>query len=394
IIGYVVLIQYNKFRKTATNLIEEDFGCWPPSCSLIKDPYGKRICEDWKAGREVTWPPDCLDAQTPECRRLCEYEKNRTKKTDSYIPINISPSIASFPKSPADFLFHTRAPACVDPNNEYSTRLVYARPFDRKDRYQEISQTLRGWMANANGIVNNEAEKFGMTTDIKIACTDGEIIVLNVLLQKSEAAYNTHDGKTTVAIVTSMKALGYDDKKTKYIIYYDGDSDGCEGGKAKCSGQFVNRGVDDRLSEDNLYNSGPDYSIIYGGGVADTAQRYNTQIDFLAPIILLHEYSHTLGAVQLSAPHSNKDEIGEAGHCNDEPPAQEGGNDVMCKSDKLGAVFGDACKESNFVFHYDCNNDDYFNPKPESGAYLATHWNLGSPLNRYFKIVSQKSPPF
>src|SRR3990167_4694360 len=34
----------------------DDFGCWPPSCSVIPDPQGRKSCEDWKAGKAVQWP--------------------------------------------------------------------------------------------------------------------------------------------------------------------------------------------------------------------------------------------------------------------------------------------------------------------------------------------------
>jgi hypothetical protein len=123
--------------------------------------------------------------------------------------------------------------------------------------------------------------------------------------------------------------------------------------------------------------------VLYDVGFTQLPQQYHADLDMVAPIGMLHEFSHTLGAVQGSAPHSSKDETSEPGHCNDEPDIQQGGNDVMCKSDKPDTAFEDACKESGFAFRYDCNNDDYFNPKPAPGSYLATHWNLGSPLNHF-----------
>lgn len=382
----------------------DDFGCWPPSCKLIPDGMGRQMCEDWKAGKNVTWYDCSFFADYPKCQKLCESEKKRLNQTGFTVPQNIptGSSQGNYPTPPTgtpsgssatDFIFHTRNPACVD-ESDYHTQIIYARPSDASDRYDAIAPKLRIWIAEGNGLVNNEAERFGMTADIKVVCINNEVSVLNVKLPKSSSEYNTHDGKTTEAIAASMKMLGYKDSKIKYIVYYDSHADGCEGGKEECSGQFSAKRQDDRLSEDNIYNMGPDYSVMYDGGFAGLTQRSHTSIDMLAPIVMLHEYTHTLGAVQSSAPHSSKDDSDTAGHCNDEPPQEKGGNDIMCRSDKPDTtVFDDACKEQGFAFHYDCNNDDYFNPKPEAGNYLATHWNLGSPLNHFFKFgVSSGTP--
>src|SRR6266511_386084 len=45
--------------------------------------------------------------------------------------------------------------------------------------------------------------------------------------------------------------------------------------------------------------------------------------------------------------------------------------------------------------HFDCGNDSYFDPAPESCEYLATNWNLGSRLNRFiaFGPGSANTPP-
>ncbi len=357
----------------------EDFGCFY-SCDFFPEGYPKQMCEDWKAGKQIYWPDDCSVMQYEPCIRLCEYEKNSTKKT-TLIPSDMPSYDINFPQSPADFLFHTQNPVCVG-RDDYHAQLVYARPSDGKDRYQEISKTLKKWIANANGIVNNEAKKFGVIADIKIACKDKDITVLNVILPKSARKYNTGDGKTTAVLESDLQELGYGDSMTKYIVYYDGSADGCEGGKSECEAQATpQKGPDDRLSADNIYNIGPSYAVLYDGGISKIPQKYHTEVDMLAPIIMLHEYTHTMGAVQLNSPNS----AGEY-HCKDEPPLDKQGSDVMCKSDNPNTVFGDACQDKGFEMHFDCNNDDYFNPKPDSGSYLATHWNLGSNLNRYIKF--------
>jgi hypothetical protein len=62
-------------------------------------------------------------------------------------------------------------------------------------------------------------------------------------------------------------------------------------------------------------------------------------------------------------------------HCNDGP-------DIMCYPDNgsRSDYHANVCSR----LHWDCNFDDYFNVTPKPRSYLATHWNLGSPLNRFF----------
>lgn len=354
--------------------VRDDFGCWPPSCSLIPNELGKALCQDWKAGKEVAWPADCSYVQTENCIKLCEYETKNKNKT----AVSTSAGIPTMPTIPStiDFIFHTRSPACAD-QSDYHGQAIYARPADASDRYETIAPKLKQWIANANGLLNAEASRFDMTADLKIFCEQGEISVLNVVLPLKSA-----DKVDKQPVAAALQEQGFTSEHVKYIVYWDGTMYGCGSDEAKCTGAvWVNEVYepgtaavreilsDDGLSEDNPFNRGGDFAFV----VKDDAM--------LSPIILLHEYAHTLGAVQLKAPNS----AGE-GHCKDEPPAEESGNDIMCKSDLPGTEFSDSCPEEGFQLRFDCNNDDYFNPQPEPGSYLATHWNLGSPLNKYFKF--------
>jgi hypothetical protein len=74
----------------------------------------------------------------------------------------------------------------------------------------------------------------------------------------------------------------------------------------------------------------------------------------------LHELFHTLGAVQMTAPNTNKHS-----HCTDGP-------DVMCYPEFGWPVYERCQGALNLL---DCNSDDYFNVNPAPGSYLSTHWN-------------------
>jgi hypothetical protein len=85
--------------------------------------------------------------------------------------------------------------------------------------------------------------------------------------------------------------------------------------------------------------------------------------------MFLHELLHTLGAVQDNAPHATG-----GGHCYD-------GADVMCYADggpRSPRYRSSYCSTLTSVIPQviDCSRDDYFNPTPNPGSYLSTHWNV------------------
>ena len=112
-------------------------------------------------------------------------------------------------------------------------------------------------------------------------------------------------------------------------------------------------------------SGGSNYAAVFGSTTAggffgQYAESYPGQF-------ILHEISHTLGAVQLSASHSTG-----AYHCFDEW-------DVMCYADggpHSALIFPCGTPFSANNEAYDCNEDDYFHPAPDPKSYLATHWNI------------------
>ncbi len=79
--------------------------------------------------------------------------------------------------------------------------------------------------------------------------------------------------------------------------------------------------------------------------------------------VQVHELMHTLGAVQLSAPHSDG-----AGHCTDTPS-------VLCASTSRPSVPACAVQKVQVL---DCGQDDYWNPAPAQGSYLSHSGNIAT----------------
>ncbi|HEX7297879.1 MAG TPA: hypothetical protein VF257_02660 [Solirubrobacteraceae bacterium] len=137
----------------------------------------------------------------------------------------------------------------------------------------------------------------------------------------------------------------------------------------------------DGLSSGGVYGIGEIYPTADQGGSANVHNAGGlTGVMFVTPsttpnssgwqpTVMLHEISHNLGAVQATAPHSTS-----FSHCTD-------GEDVMCYADgSPEAQFYDdtVCPYASGAIPqtYDCGHDDYYNPAPAPGSYLATHWNV------------------
>ena len=66
----------------------DDLGCFY-SCSFF--PEGpKQMCEDWKAGKNVTWPPDCKMMQYGPCITLCKFEKKNSGNVLQDVPQDVN----------------------------------------------------------------------------------------------------------------------------------------------------------------------------------------------------------------------------------------------------------------------------------------------------------------
>jgi hypothetical protein len=243
-----------------------------------------------------------------------------------------------------------KPPACVtSETTQYHNRIIYATPSDKPSAFTQLYPKLLASIDQANGFLYQETLPFGVTADFKFLCSAAGIPIAT---GHTLPTASTADSFST--IVSDLKALGFTNPRAHYWVYYD-DAVVCG-----CSGQGEIKS-DSSLSASNLNNVGPRFGIEYGSLLGPA---YHT---------LMHEDGHNMGAVQGLAPHTTG-----AWHCTD-------GRDLMCYDDggpNAGNYNPDVC--TNFE-HYDCNHDDYYHPNPAAGNYLATHWNIGSCLNRFIQ---------
>ena len=227
------------------------------------------------------------------------------------------------------------------------TEVAYVRASDRPDRFETYLPSVRTWVSDSDRIYQTSAAKTGGLRNIRFA-HDG---ACNVTVRNLVVPPHADDdiGKT----IAALGRLGFDRPDRKYLLFVDAN--------VYCGiGDVM---ADDRPGPENANNHGPSYARVDSGC-------WNGRT-------VAHELMHTLGAVQLSAPHATG-----GYHCVDE-------NDVMCYSDRPNRPnMKVVCPGGSTEELFDCNDDDYFNTNPAPGSYLATHWNAANS-----SYLSSSAPP-
>jgi hypothetical protein len=233
-----------------------------------------------------------------------------------------------------------RPPACAA---DHAQRVLYARPDWNPGRYADSIPRIRSAVRRMDAVLYFESlASGGPTADYRVRCdAAGSISVGRFVARRTGLA----------AITSAARRAGYDSAANDYLIFFDGVHD------ESCG--ISSTREDERPVINNASNLGGGYAVVYYGCWGNETP--------------MHEVGHMMGAVQYDAPHST----GTGAHCYDE-------KDVMCYSPdggdrhQSGPEFDCAGRQ-----RFDCGFDDYFDSAPEPGEYLATHWNLGSPLNLF-----------
>jgi hypothetical protein len=253
-----------------------------------------------------------------------------------------------------------------------TVKLVYAYPAGAPNRLAHFAPVLQ---ANAAVLMRYVAEQSGFRKtvrfDLGTACGEGFADIQVVALKRRAGHYIGDDGLPTVSegspLRRELRRATRGQRRRggkKFLVYADGLNP-VERGALTAAGETDDLPQDDRRTPHNAANRGGQLAVVFGPDGGLPAQR----LEGFETRLFLHELLHTLGAVQESAPHATA-----GGHCFD-------GADVMCYRDLTArsALYTDrACRTRGGALAepLDCGGDDYFNPEPAAGSYLASHWNV------------------
>lgn len=224
-----------------------------------------------------------------------------------------------------------------DGQSGYRVQVIYAYDTSGSSRHGQVVGNIRLTAAGADELMGASSRAAGKELHF-LFVTDAQCNIDVQPVGLSSAAMLNFG-----TMITALYNGGYSRTDRIYLIFADTSSAGICG--------IATMVPDDRGSQNNLNNSGPSYSRV--------------DRDCWAPQPATHELMHNLGGVQDSAPHSSK-----GSHCIDEW-------DVLCYSDQPNyPAMQYLCPDkATYQARIDCNFDDYFNPLPQPGTYLDTHWN-------------------
>ncbi|MBE2317560.1 hypothetical protein DVA67_016375 [Solirubrobacter sp. CPCC 204708] len=255
----------------------------------------------------------------------------------------------------------------VTPPSKPQFKVVYAFAADRPNRFAGWRDAIQANVAIVQRFLSaqgggTKAIRFDMGT----SCGAGYVDIQIVPLPGTRAQYADNFGAISGAV---QRALGTAGGPRNAIVI----ADGLAGGTQEYGlGETIMGASGEKPGSANVHNRGGLTSILFSrdGAAAPGAARWGWW-----PEGFLHEMTHNLGAVQWGAPHSTQPRGGSApnyGHCWQ-------GADVMCYVEDAGAAHAMQVDCSGIpgaiAQNYDCGRDDYFNPAPAPGSYLATHWN-------------------
>ncbi len=248
-------------------------------------------------------------------------------------------------------------------------KLIYAYPADRSDRFDQWKDALQADLSLIEQFVSSQtgstrAPRFDMGT----SCGPYYLDIQTVALPGARSTYVQN--MNAVESYVKTKVDPSPGGRRNYVIIADTLSSGTVNGVGEL---YEGSSSSQRPDVANVHNTGGLTSVLWVPDVAPPGANPNGWW----PEGVLHEMTHNMGGVQWGSPHSSQPAGGSNytySHCWD-------GRDVMCYQDGPSmshAYSSTVCAALSGALQqtYDCGQDDYFNPAPPPGSYLATHWNV------------------
>jgi len=249
------------------------------------------------------------------------------------------------------------------PASQKQIKVVYAYGSDAPDDSAQWRDALQANVSRIEQFLTLQTGgRRALRFDMGTVCGPQYVDIQVVPLQSPRSVYLDD----FYAVADEVRAATGDDTRNLFILA-DDLTDGTTG--VYGTGEVMPD--EDRPDAANQHNYGQLTGIMWApAGTQPDATGWQ-------PTVMLHEISHNLGAVQWSAPHTTHPAGSQSGtyaHCWD-------GEDVMCYADgpaMAHAYVSNVCPLGNGPIPqtYDCGRDDYFNPDPATGSYLASHWNV------------------
>ena len=234
-------------------------------------------------------------------------------------------------------------------------KVLYAHPLGSPNNLASVANAIQADVGAIRSRLDGISGSSPRTVrfDLMQGCAGNHVDIETVALPRAAADYTSFELLRDDLEAATDPPLG---ARVNHLAYVEDVVVGGAAGQADVP-------VDESRGRGNAANRGGLFAMIYDPDLsgAGAAQRRAT---------FLHELAHTLGAVQDGAPHSSR-----AGHCFDE-------HDVMCYADGGpgipggGLTFPCAAGADAFFDQFDCGGDDYWNPAPAAGSYLAQSWNV------------------
>ncbi|MEA2392272.1 MAG: hypothetical protein QOJ82_163, partial [Solirubrobacteraceae bacterium] len=240
------------------------------------------------------------------------------------------------------------------PSTSARIKVVYAHAADQPDRFANWSDALQGTVGNVERYLAGQTGGLrALRFDMGTSCGPQYVDIQVVHLPSPRSYYLDQFSRVRNDVAAALGPTA--GPRNVYIV----------ADRLTASGVYGQGEVwsDDSPGAGNAHNGGGFTAIMW---MNSTTAPSTTGWQ---PTVMLHEITHNLGGVQPSAPHSTP-----YSHCWD-------GQDVMCYADgSTGSqpYTSTICPTISGALPqtFDCNRDDYFNPAPAPGSYLATHWNV------------------